>query len=324
MTKTVQSLAGPLETAALGRTLMHEHIFNLTLEVQGAVDGFNGWDEEVEIPRAQEALRALKAAGYDTLMDLSVIGLGRDVGLIQRAAEGTGMQILLATGLYTYDVLPRLWHFSGPGTLLGGDEPLDAIFRRDIEEGFGETGVKAAMLKCAVDAPGMTEHVERVLRACCRVHGETGTPITVHTHPETRRGLDALRVLGEEGVDPTRVMLAHCGDSTDLDYLEELAQSGATLGFDRFGLEVLLPTEARVATVAAMVERGYADQMILSHDAISFTDWFPPGMKEQIAPNWHWLHVEQDVLPALRARAVTEEQITTMMVDVPRAFFERG
>lgn len=321
---TVQTLDGPLDTSKLGRTLMHEHIFNLTLEVQGSHPGFNGWDEDVEVPKAQEALRALKAAGYDSLMELSVIGLGRDVELIRRAAEGTGVQVLLATGLYTYDVLPRLWHFSGPGTLIGGDEPLDELFRRDIEEGIQGTDVKAAMLKCAVDAPGLTEHVERVLRACCRVHAVTGTPLTVHTHPETRRGLDVLRVLGEEGVDPSRVILAHCGDTTDLDYLEELAQSGATLGMDRFGLEILLPTEARVATVAAMCERGYADQMILSHDAMSFTDWFPPGMKEQIAPNWHWLHVEQDILPALRARAVTEEQITKMLVDVPRAFFERG
>jgi len=321
---TVQTLDGPLDTSKLGRTLMHEHIFNLTLEVQGSHPGFNGWDEDVEVPKAQVALRALKAAGYDSLMELSVIGLGRDVELIRRAAQGTGVQVLLATGLYTYDVLPRLWHFSGPGTLIGGDEPLDELFRRDIEEGIQGTDVKAAMLKCAVDAPGLTEHVERVLRACCRVHAVTGTPLTVHTHPETRRGLDVLRVLSEEGVDPKRVILAHCGDTTDLDYLEELAQSGATLGMDRFGLEILLPTEARVATVAAMCERGYADQMILSHDAMSFTDWFPPGMKEQIAPNWHWLHVEQDILPALRARAVTEEQIDKMLVGVPRAFFERG
>ena len=321
---TVQTLDGPLETSKLGRTLMHEHIFNLTLEVQGSHPGFNGWDEEAEIAKAQEALRALKAAGYDSLMELSVIGLGRDVGLLRRAVEGTGMQVLLATGLYTYEVLPRLWHFSGPGTLIGGDEPLDELFRRDIEEGIEGTDVKAAMLKCAVDAPGLTEHVERVLRSCCRVHGETGTPLTVHTHPETRRGLEVLKVLGEEGVDPARVMLAHCGDTIDLDYLEELAQSGATLGMDRFGLDILLPAEARIATVAAMCERGYAEQMILSHDAISFTDWFPPGMKEQIAPNWHWLHIEQDVLPALRESGVTEEQITQMLVDVPRAFFERG
>ena len=96
-------------------------------------------------------------------------------------------------------------------------------------------------------------------------------------------------------------MLAHCGDTTDLAYLEELAASGALLGMDRFGLDVLLPFEDRVSTVVAMCERGHADKMILSQDAMCFTDWFPPGLREQMAPNWHFLHVVQDVVPALLA-----------------------
>lgn len=320
----IQTLDGPLEPAQLGRTLMHEHIFNLSWEVQGPYPGHNGWDPEVEIPKAQAKLAELKAAGYDTLVELSVIGLGRDVGLFQRAVEGSGLQVVCATGLYTYDVLPRMWHFSGPGTLLNGPEPLDDMFRRDIEEGIEGTDVKAGMLKCAVDAAGLTEHVERVLRSCCRVHAATNVPMTIHTHPETERGLDALRVLGEEGVDAARVVLAHCGDTTDLDHLERLLESGATLGMDRFGLDILLPMEDRVATVAALCERGYADRMILSHDANCFSDWFPPGLHEQVTPRWHYLHIEQDVLPALRERGVTEEQITTMLVDVPRTFFERS
>jgi phosphotriesterase-related protein len=129
---TIQTLGGELDTDRLGTVLMHEHIFNITFDVQVCHPGFNGWDEEVEIPNAQRQLRELRQAGYDTLVELSVIGLGRDLGLLQRAVEGSGLQVVLATGLYTYDVLPRLWHFSGPGTMLGGEEPLDALFKRDI------------------------------------------------------------------------------------------------------------------------------------------------------------------------------------------------
>jgi phosphotriesterase-related protein len=318
---TIQTLGGELDTDALGTVLMHEHIFNITFDVQACYPGFNGWNEEVEIPKAQQQLRDLKEAGYDTLVELSVIGLGRDLGLLQRAVEGSGLQVVLATGLYTYDVLPRLWHFSGPGTMLGGDEPLDELFKRDIEEGIAGSDIRAGMLKCAVDQAGLTEHVERVLRSCCRVHTQTATPMTVHTHPATERGLEVLKVLGEEGVDPTRVVLAHCGDTTDLDYLEKLISSGALIGMDRFGLDIILPFEDRVSTVVALCERGYADRMILSHDANCFSDWFPPGMGEQITPRWHFLHIEQDVLPALRERGVTDEQITTMLVENPRRFF---
>jgi phosphotriesterase-related protein len=319
----IQTLGGPLDTSSLGRVLMHEHIFNLSPEVQGCYPGFHGWDPEVEIPKAQQTLSELKQAGYDTIVELSVLGLGRDVQLMQRATEGTRLQVTLATGLYTYDVLPRLWHFMGPGTLLDGDEPLDDLFRRDIEEGIQGTDIKAAMLKCAVDHDGLTDHVQRVLRACCRVHHQTNTPMTVHTHAPTERGLDVLKVLKEEGVDPHRVVLAHCGDSADIDYLEKLLQSGATLGMDRFGLNILLPFEDRVNTVAALCESGYDDRMILSHDANCFTDWFPPELHDQVTPDWHFLHIHNDVLPALRERGVTDEQIDQMLVHTPRDFFER-
>jgi phosphotriesterase-related protein len=319
----VQTLGGPIDTGQLGTVLMHEHIFNITWDVQKCWPGFNTWDAEREIPKAQQTLKELKDAGYDTIVELSVCGLGRDINLFQQAVEGTGLQVTVATGLYTYDVLPRLWHFSGPGTMLGGDEQLDALFERDIVEGIEGTDIKAAMLKCAVDHDGLTDHVERVLRACCRVHHKTNTPMTVHTHAPSERGKDVLKVLGEEGVDPRRVVLAHCGDSPDTDYLEELAQSGATLGMDRFGLDVLLPFEERVATVAALCEKGLAGQMILSHDANCFSDWFDPEVEKQISPNWHYLHIDQDVLPALRERGVTEEQIGQMLRDTPKDFFER-
>jgi phosphotriesterase-related protein len=320
---TIPTLDGPLDTAQLGTVLMHEHIFNLTAEIQLVHPGFNGWDPEVQVPRAQEQLRAVKQAGVDTIVELSPIGLGRSLDLIRRAAEGSGLNLVLATGLYTYDVLPRPWHFIGPGTLLDGEEPLDALMRSDLTDGIEGSGVRPGILKCAIDAAGLTEHVERVVRSVCRVHNETGTPVCVHTSAPHERGRDALRVLAEEGVEPTRVMLAHCGDSTDLDYLEELAASGALLGMDRFGLDVLLPFEERVGTVVAMCERGHAERMILSQDTMCFTDWFPPGVREQMAPNWHFLHVVQDVVPALLERGVTQEQVDLMLRRNPRAFFER-
>jgi phosphotriesterase-related protein len=321
---TIATLNGPLDTSQLGTVLMHEHIFNITAEIQIVHPGFNAWDPEAKVAEAQGKLRAAKEAGIDTLVELSPIGLGRSLDLIRRACEGSGLNVVLATGLYTYDVLPRPWHFIGPGTLLDGEEPLDALMLSDLEDGIEHSGVRPGILKCAIDAAGLTDHVERVVRSVCRVHKQTGAPICIHTNAPEHRGRDALRVLADEGVDPARVMIAHCGDTTDLDYLEELAASGALLGMDRFGLDVLLPFEDRVNTVVAMCERGHADQMILSQDAACFTDWFPPGLREQMAPNWHYLHVVNDVLPALRERGVGEEQVELMMRGNPRAFFERS
>ncbi len=321
---TIETLQGPLDSSELGTVLMHEHIFNITAEIQIAHPGFNGWDPKVQVPKARELLRAVKQAGIDTLVELSPIGLGRSLELIRSACEDSGLNVTLATGLYTYEVLPRPWHFIGPGTQLDGEEPLDALMLADLREGIEGSGVKPAILKCAIDAAGLTEHVERVVRSVCRVHKQTGTPICIHTSAPHERGRDALRILAEEDVDPRRVMLAHCGDTTDLGYLEELAGSGALLGMDRFGLDILLPFEERVTTVAAMCERGHADKMVLSQDAMCFTDWFPPGLREQVTPNWHFLHVIQDVVPELRRRGVSDVQVEQMLRGNPRAFFERA
>jgi phosphotriesterase-related protein len=198
---------------------------------------------------------------------------------------------------------------------------MTALFVRDITTGIADSGVKAAFLKCAVDEPGLKPGVERVLRAVCRAHTETGAPITVHTHPHSGSGREVVRVLKEEGTDLTKVVLGHSGDSTDLDYLTELADSGCILGMDRFGINLITPFEERVSTVAALCERGYADRMVLSHDAACYIDWFPPRSVERFAPAWHYQHILDDVLPALRERGVTDDQIDTMLVANPRRYF---
>lgn len=97
---TIETLNGPLDTADLGTVLMHEHVFNLTAEIQMVHPGFNGWNPEVELPKAQKQLRAVKDAGIDTMIELSPIGLGRSLDLIRRASEGSDLNIVLATGLY--------------------------------------------------------------------------------------------------------------------------------------------------------------------------------------------------------------------------------
>ncbi len=319
---TVETIGGPIDVASLGTTLMHEHIFVLSPEIQTAYPGAEGWDEEREVAKAREKLRALKERGVDTIVDLTVVGTGRDVKLVQRALEGTGLNVVVATGIYTYDAVPKFFHFRGPGTELGGDDELMiSLFVRDIEEGIQGTSIKAGILKCATDEPGMTPGVERVLRAVAQAHLRTGVPISTHTHAPTRRGLEQQQVFKEEGVDLGRVIIGHSGDTTDCDYLEELIANGSYIGMDRFGIDVQLPTQERTETVAEMCRRGHANRMVLSHDAACFIDWLPNEAIPMVLPNWHYHHIHDDVLPALRERGVSEDDIEQMLVGNPRDFF---
>jgi phosphotriesterase-related protein len=316
-----ETIKGPVPD--LGATLMHEHIFGLSPEILwNWPDIPEGWDQEARAQEAAGKLNELKAAGIDTIVDLTVIGLGRYIPAIQRVAELTDVNIVAATGLYTYNELPQYFGNRGPGTLFGGEDRLAEFFVRDIVEGIGRTGVKAGMLKCATGRAGILPTVERVIRAVARAHRETGAPITTHSESATRNGLDQQKLLLEEGVDLSRVVIGHAGDSTDLGYLEELASAGSFLGMDRFGIE-FTSFEDRVATVAAMCARGYAGQMVLSHDSYCFNDRFDPVVVKERHPNYHLLHISRDVLPALRGRGVTQEQIDQMLIDNPRRVFAR-
>ncbi|HXO34881.1 MAG TPA: hypothetical protein VN901_21290 [Candidatus Acidoferrales bacterium] len=318
---TVQTARGPVDSSQLGTALMHEHIFVLDTEIQQNYPEEWG-SEEKRVADAVTRLNDLKSRGVDTIVDLTVLGLGRCIPRILRVAKQTGLHIIVATGIYTYRDLPFYFHLRKPdGT--SGSEPLTEMFVRDIREGIADTGVKAGILKCCTDEPGLTPDVERVLRAIAHAHRQTGVPISTHTHAGLRRGLDQQRIFREEGVDLTRVVIGHSGDTTDLDYLEELIRNGSYIGMDRFGVDVILDFESRVNTVATLCERGHADRMVLSHDAMCFWHWLPESVVRSALPKWNYLHIHADVLPALRRKGVGEEQLHMMLVENPRRIFEQ-
>lgn len=322
----VQTVRGPVDSADLGRTYMHEHVFVLSADVQQNYPDEWGSEDE-RVTDAVEKLSELAAQGVRTIVDPTVIGLGRYIPRIQRIAEQVpDLNIVVATGCYTYDDVPFFFHHRGPALneALGTEvpDPMVDMFVGDITDGIARTGVKAGLLKCAIDKQGPTAGVERVMRAVARTHLRTGTPITVHTHPGSGSGREVKRVLcEEEGVDPGRIVLGHSGDTTDADHLTELAETGFLLGMDRFGLNLDTTFEARADIVVEMCRRGFAERMVLSHDTACYIDWVDPGV-HAFLPQWHYLHIEKEVLPYLRAKGVTEEQITAMLVDNPRRYFE--
>jgi phosphotriesterase-related protein len=311
----VQTMRGPVDASRLGRVLMHEHVFILSTEIQQNYP--EDWGDETQ--RQDDAvnrLNELKRAGIDTILDPTALGLGRYIPRIKQVADRIDLNIIVATGLYTFDVLP---HYFG----MREEDVMTGMFVRDIVDGIADTGVRAGVIKCATDEPGVTPAVEQVLRCCARAHRQTGVPITTHTHAATRRGLEQQRIFKEEGVDLSRVVIGHCGDTEDIGYLEELIANGSYIGMDRFGIDMLLSTEARVNTVAELCKRGYADRMVLSHDAACYLDWIPGELPPPTMRHWNYLHISKDVLPMLREKGVTEAQIETMLVDNPRRYFEQ-
>jgi phosphotriesterase-related protein len=311
----VETLRGPLDTAQLGVTLMHEHVF---VQSEGVAQNFpSTWDEPAQVEDARRRLRELVEAGVQTFVDLTVMGLGRDIPRLIAVVGDIPLNVIVATGLYTYNEVPH--YFENRDA-----DAMADLFVRDITEGIQGTSVKAAILKVATDEAGVTPGVEKVLRAVARAQRRTGAPISTHTHAATKRGLDQQRIFEEEGVDLRRVIIGHSGDTEDLNYLETLMKRGSYIGMDRFGLDQMLSMEKRVAVVAKLCEKGYAGQMVLAHDACSYIDWFPMEAVRAVVPNWHFTHIHHDVLPSLLASGVSQAQIDRMLVANPRHIFEHG
>jgi phosphotriesterase-related protein len=202
-------------------------------------------------------------------------------------------------------------------------EAIADLFVREIREGIDDTGIKAAFLKCAVESHGLVGDIPRIIEAIAMAATETGAPVMVHTNAEQRTGLLALDALIRHGVAPGRVVIAHMGDSNDLHYFKRIADAGAWIGCDRFGIDHFNPLADRIRTLIALVHEGYADRIHLSHDGACFLDFFigNPFFADE-KPDY--LLISNRVLPALLEGGVTQEQIDQMMVANPVAFFGGG
>ncbi|MFF3579401.1 phosphotriesterase family protein [Streptomyces mirabilis] len=211
---------------------------------------------------------------------------------------------------------------------------LDEEMRRNHPELWDESHVVAEPVEkltglaelgvSTIADPTVVEPGHDVMRAVARAHLATGAPTVVHTSAPHTTGLVAQDVFRSEGVDPDARDLDHSGDADELDYVRTLIDQGSHVGMDRFGLDLYLPGEKRIANLVRLLDEGLADRLMLSRDASYHIDWLPPRTREQVAPNWHFAYIHQQVLPALRRADVGEEQITTMLVDNPRRFLTRG
>jgi phosphotriesterase-related protein len=317
----VETVRGPIEAGELGTTLIHEHlrVWDEAVHDQWPSAGTTKEDPPYGVEPGGDyeiAVRDAKAAvelGVKTICDPSAMFLGRDVGFMRRVSEETGLQVVPCTGIYTYDFLPQFFLNRNP------DQIAD-LFVADIEEGIQGTEIKAAFIKCAADEPGVTENIEKVHRAAARASLRTGAPIMAHTRPASNTGPRQIEIFEEEGVELSKVQLAHTGDTDDLDYIEGVLEKGVWIGLDRYGLELFLPYEQRQATTRALLERGYADRIFLSADSCATLDYYPAEATEQLvaggmAKDWSIRLVPEKVLPELRESGMSEEQERTVMVD---------
>jgi phosphotriesterase-related protein len=310
----VQTVQGAVETDELGVTLVHEHVRFRDEAVAAQWPG--RYDDELELDAALVAVNAAKDKGVQTIVDPTAMFGGRDVRFMKRVADETDVRIVACTGIYSYDYLPH--YFANRDVDTMADH-----FVEDIEFGIQGTEIKAAFLKCAADAAGVTENVEKIHRAVARASVKTGAPIMAHSMPAVATGPRQVEIFKEEGVDMARVQIAHCGDSDDVGYIEGLLEQGVYVGLDRYGLEMFMSIDKRNATAAELLRRGHAEHLMISQDFCASIDWFPPEAGEVFESNgmirnWSMTLVFDEVVPALREMGVIDDAaFQTIFVENP-------
>jgi phosphotriesterase-related protein len=311
----VQTVQGAVDAQELGLVLVHEHV---RFRDEAVAEQWPArYDEQVELDAALASVNAAKDKGVQTIVDPTAMFGGRDVSFMKRVAEETGVRIVACTGIYSYDFLPH--YFENRDVDVMADH-----FVEDIERGIQGTDIRAAFLKCAADAPGVTPNVEKIHRAVARASIQTGAPIMAHSMPAVATAPRQVEIFEEEGVDPARVQIAHCGDSEDVDYIERLLDRGVYVGLDRYGLEMYLPMDKRNATAAELLRRGHAERLMISQDFCATIDWFPPEAAEVFESNgairnWSMTLIFDEVVPALREMGAMDDAIfETIFRENPR------
>jgi phosphotriesterase-related protein len=317
----VQTVLGPLDASKLGFTLPHEHVCVSSAGLwQAWPEIFGG--RAAFVQRVVTRLTEAKAAGVDTIVDVTPIDVGRDVRLLAEVSRKSGVHIVTCTG-----------HWLSPSLSMStrtADE-LARFFVLEIERGIEGTGIRPGVIKVATDRDGVTPFIDKALRAAARASKATGVPITTHTAAAERTGDKQAEIFEQEGISPATVCLGHSDESNDLDYLAGLARRGYTLGMDHMTIGTrqgtgILTWQQRADMLIRLVDAGYAKQLFLSNDWFFGASIAPTGTMEaldKLNPDGILLS-NRKVIPYLRQAGVPDQDLRTITVDNPRRFFGRS
>ena len=186
---------------------------------------------------------------------------------------------------------------------------------------MGRQAIKAGVIKVANDAEGVTPEAERVLRGAARALKRTGCPISTHHWAPAEVGRRQVEIFLDEGAPMDRICIGHSADTTDVEYLVSLLETGVYLSMDRYpGAEGRPDWRERNATVKALVDRGWAHRLMLGHDYAPQPVSVKHRSVDGVAETTRYLFLSTVAIPALLADGVVPETIDLMMREVPRRF----
>ncbi len=306
MAPRVMTVAGPIPPDSIGFTLPHEHTGIALWHVK---DRWDYWELTPDDELIADELRDFRRRGGTALVDLTPPGVGRDPERLRRLAGSTRLFIVMGTGWYRETYYPPEARIDRRSV-----DDLAREMVAEFNDGVAGTGVRPGIIgEIGTDKPWVSAQEERVHRAAARAAKQTGMAISTHA-VLSPVGLAQLRIFADEGVDPSRVVIGHADSYPNLDHYLAVLDQGANLQFDflgqRFGIEEAAEPRL-IEMIVELLERGFADQLLLSQDVCHNTQLKANG-------GFGYVYLQQHFLPKLRTAAVGEGEIERMTVDNPR------
>ena len=311
--RTAHTVLGDVDPAALGVTLMHEHVIHRISIHSGQAD-----NTCVDVDLVAGELARFGAAGGGTICDVTPMNVGRDPAALQEVSRRSGVHIVSAVGLYQLEV------WSDAMLALSRAELADAIVR---EAEGGTSGVAAGFLgeiashnedQADWRQYELWEKEIEVFQAATDAQRRTGLFLSTHA-AFGRNGVAQLRVIADAGGDTSRVIIGHCDamshddPALDFDYYDQLLAFGAMIEFDLFGWQdVFFDDRVRIERLAELGRRGHADRVLLATDTCRISQLHANGGRG-------FDYLQSFVIPALRDAGVSESDIRKMTVTNPAA-----
>lgn len=338
----VRTVLGDISPEALGITLGHEHLLidlrglweeppanraylvnqEPTLENRGALMR-NPYDSKAnllldDLDLSIRELQYYRAAGGQSLIDMTTVGIHPDPQALQTLSQRTGVHVVAGCGYYRQPLLPESLY----------DRSIEAIeddLLTWLQQGMYGTTIKAGIMGELGTSSPIFPFEERQLRAAARIQQKTGASINVHPLIWGHEHLRILDILEEEGADLRRVAISHCDELIEPEWHARIAERGTVLSFDTFGSESYFDRDFsqeprdtdRIACILSLLDKGYGAQITLAHDICTRLQFHRYG-------GWGWDHILTNIVPRLRHAGVSQQEINTMLIETPRRLLTFG
>ena len=313
----VTTVLGAVDAADLGRTLIHEHVM---IGMPGYFLDYRSppFDRKAALVQVTENFQRLHDYDVKTVVDPCPADMGRDVEFMAEVSQKSGINIVCSTGVYFEEI-----GMSATFRNLDVDE-IAENYILEIETGIGTSGIKPGIIKIATGLNVVSDYERKILQAAGIAARVTGLPVLSHTQGCTC-GHEQIDYMLAAQMKANQVLVGHSCGTADVEYQASLAARGAYVGFDRFGLDSIISDEVRITNLVELIRRGHVGRLMMSHDYVNCwlarSPTLPRGRNyDDVAPNWSMFHIFENIIPELKSRGVTDEQISTMLDENTRAF----